>query len=82
MLLGESFCVSNVCSINQFLASNLEYVVEPANLCVISSNVGALWFLQIIALLRSFGSRHTVKVALSLWGYVSELTQGLDSTCW
>ena len=25
------------------LASNLEYVVEPANMCVISSNVGTLW---------------------------------------
>ena len=40
-----------------FIASHFEYVVEPASLCVISSNVGALWCLQIMALLISFGSR-------------------------
>ena len=43
---------------NPFLTFNLEYVVEPANLSVISSNIGALYYLQIMALLRSFGSRH------------------------
>ena len=31
------------------LASNLKYIVGSANLCVISSNVGSLWCLQIMA---------------------------------
>ena len=44
------------------IVSYLEYVVEPANLYVISSNVGALWCLWIMALLRSFGSSHTLRV--------------------
>ena len=66
---------------NPFSASNLEYVVESANLCVIYSNVGALWFSSIMALLRSFGSRHILRVSLALWGFVSELTVSVDSNC-
>ena len=38
-----------------FLASNLEYVVEPANLSVISSKG-----IRMIALLRSFTFRHAL----------------------
>ena len=41
-------------AIKSILASYLEYIFEPANLCVISSNVGAFWCLVIIVLLRSF----------------------------
>ena len=55
---------------NPFLASNLEYVVEHANLCIISSNVGASWCLCFMALLRSFWSKHTLRVPLALHGYV------------
>ena len=64
------------------LASNFECVVKPDNLFVISSNAAALWCLWIMALLRSFGSRHTLRVPLALQGYVSELTQGVSLTCW
>ena len=34
-----------------------------------------------MALLGSFGSRHTLRVPLILHVYVSELTHGVDSTC-
>ena len=43
------------------LASTLEYVAEPANLSVISSNAEALWCLWIRTLFRSFESRHTLR---------------------
>ena len=36
-----------------------EYVVEPVNIYVTSSNVGALLHSWIMGLVRSFGSRHT-----------------------
>ena len=62
-----------------FLAANLEYVVEPTNLCVISSNVGDFWGLLIMSLLRSLESRHTFKVPLVLQGNIGELTQGVGS---
>ena len=51
---------------NTVFASNLEYIVKPTNLCVISSNVGALWCLWVIALLKSYGSSHTLKASLAL----------------
>ena len=44
------------------LASNLDYIVKPAKLCVICTNVGALWCLQMMALLKSLGSGHTLRV--------------------
>ena len=47
-------------------ASNLQYVVEPANLCTIYSNAGALWHLQIMHLLLSFGSRQRHRDPLAL----------------
>ena len=54
-------------------------MVESANLCVISSNIDALWCLQMIALWTSLGSRQTLRVPLPLQGYVSELIQGVSS---
>ena len=63
-------------------ASNLEHALEHAYMCVISSNVGALLCLWIIALLRSFGSRHTLRVPLALLRYVSKLNQHINSTFW
>ena len=59
----------------------LEYAVEPANLCMISPNVGSLWCSWVMVVLGSFGSRHTISVPLAFQGYVSELTQGVGSTC-
>ena len=50
------------------LASNLEYLVEPASHCVISSNKRAFWCLEIMALLRSFGSRNTPRYSTTLVG--------------
>ena len=43
--------------------------------------VRILWFLQIVALLKSFGSRYTVRVPSVLGRYVSKLTQDVGSTC-
>ena len=32
-------------------------------------------------LFKSFGSRNTLRVPFDLWGYISDLTQGLHSAC-
>ena len=61
MLLGVAF-MCEIYAPESISACNLEYVVEPANFYVISSNVGALWCLQIMALLISFGSSHTLRL--------------------
>ena len=56
---------------------NLEYVVEPANLCVICSSLGALWCSQMMALFESIGSRHTLRVPFGL-GCVAYLQDNTD----
>ena len=63
------------------LVSNQEYVVKPSSLCVISSNVGALWCSQIMDLLKSFKSSHILMVPLALLGYVSEHINGVGYSC-
>ena len=50
------------------LTSNFEYVVEPAKLCMITSNVGALCWLQIHGLHKFLGCRYTLRVPLDLQG--------------
>ena len=53
------FDVYNECSKIPFFTSDLEYSVELAKLCLISSSVGALWCSEMIALFKSLGSRNT-----------------------
>ena len=62
------------------LASNLEYIIKPANFYVISASIGALWCSQMKPLFKSLGSRHTVMVPLIFQEEVREQTQGFGST--
>ena len=75
-LLGGRFPVWDY-ALETILASNLEYLFELSNLSVISSNVGTLWFSQIMALLRSLGPG----MPLTLWGYINELTKCVGFKC-
>ena len=63
------------------LPSTLENLVAPVSTWAISSRVGALWFSQMMALLKSFGLRHTLNLPFAFLGYVRELTHGVGSVC-
>ena len=63
-----------------FLASYFKYVVELANLFVILLVWGSYCFAY-YGPFRSSASRHTLRVPLALQAHVSELTQGVGTTC-
>ena len=63
------------------LPSTLENLVAPVSTWAISSRVGALWFLWMMALFKSFGLRHILNLPFAFLGYVIELTHGVDSVC-
>ena len=49
----------------------------PVSTWAISSRVGALWFSRMMALLKSFGSRHILNLPFAFLGYGRELTHGV-----
>ena len=59
---------------NPSLEYNLENMVAPASLCEISLSVGALQCSLMIALFKSFGSKHMHSVPSGLHGYVIDET--------
>ena len=63
------------------LPSTLENLVAPVSTWIISMRVGALWFSQMMALFKSFGSRHILRLPFAFLVYVGELTHGVGSVC-
>ena len=66
---------------NALLPSTLKNLVAPVSTWAISSRVGALWFSQMMALFKSFGSRQILNLLFAFLGYVRELTHGVGSVC-
>ena len=66
---------------NALLPSTLENLVAPVSTWAISLRVGALWFSQMMALFKSFGSSHILNLPFAFLGYVRELTHGVGSVC-